>query len=192
VSLSAPPRIPVDDPAVERSRDPADRDWIEVGRMSPSAITIGTVLVTILLGFIAVVVYGYSLVRLATGSMSPAYPADSVLIVRDVPAASVAVGDVVTVTRDGTIPITHRVVSVDPRGGDWADLVLRGDANTADDPDPYRVQRVGLVVAGVPFGGSALVGLQSPLGLGIATVVVALLMLWAWWPRRERGRHLRS
>jgi signal peptidase len=82
------------------------------------------------------------------------------------------------------VPITHRVVDAGVRPG-GVELVLRGDANASVDPQPYRVQRVGLVLAGIPFGGSALATLQSPVGLGVATVGVALLVLWAWWPRRH-------
>src|SRR5687767_8784626 len=117
--------------------------------------------------------------------MSPAFPADSVLLVRDVPARDVGIGDVVTVTRDGAVPITHRVVAAEPAGNATA-LTLRGDANDVDDPEPYRVSRVGYVIGGIPFGGGALAAVQSPLGLGAATAIVALLVLWAWWPRRER------
>lgn len=133
---------------------------------------------------VAVLAFGFSVVRLATGSMTPTYPADSVLLVRDVPADEVGPGDVVTVSRDGAIPITHRVVTANP-GPAGVELVLRGDANDADDPEPYHVRRVGLVVGGIPFGGAALAAIQSPLGLGGATVLVAGLVLWAWWPRRE-------
>jgi signal peptidase len=146
---------------------------------------IATIVVVILVGVLG---FGLGVVRLATGSMTPAYPADSVLIVRDVDAAGVAPGDVVTVTRDGAVPITHRVVSADPRPG-GVELVLRGDANATVDPQPYRVQRVGLVVAGIPFGGSVLAAVQSPVGFAVATIGVALLVLWAWWPRR-RPLHL--
>ncbi|MGV3714015.1 signal peptidase I [Pseudolysinimonas sp.] len=133
--------------------------------------------------------FGLSLVRLATGSMTPTYPAESILLVQNVPAAEVAVGEVVTVSRDGTVPITHRVVATDPRGS-GAELVLRGDANAVDDPDPYQVARVGRVVGGIPFGGGLLAAVQSPIGLGIAGSGVAGLILWAWWPRREPGAHV--
>lgn len=142
---------------------------------------IGVIVATILVGVFG---FGLGVVRLASGSMTPTYPTDSLLIVRDVDAGSVVPGDVVTVTRDGAIPITHRVVSSEPRSG-GAELVLRGDANDTADPQPYQVQRVGLVLGGIPFGGAALATLQSPVGLGIATVAVALLVLWAWWPRRQ-------
>jgi signal peptidase I, archaeal type len=154
----------------------------------------GALAVLLLVAALVVVLvggFGVSLVRLATGSMSPTYPADSVLLVQSVPAASVAPGDVVTVSRDGKVPITHRVVSVTP-GGTGAELVLRGDANDVDDPEPYHVVRVGRVIAGVPFGGAALAAVQSPLGLGIATMLVAGIALWAWWPRREPGAHVRE
>lgn len=162
-----------------------------VGPTSVAALA-GLALVAIAVA-VAVIGLGISLVRLATGSMTPTYPTDSVLIVRSVPASDVEVGDIVTVSRDGLVPITHRVVSVMPVGASGgAELVLRGDANTADDPEPYQVARVGLVLGGIPFGGSVLVALQSPIGLGIATVAVCGLLLWAWWPRREPGAHVRE
>jgi signal peptidase len=160
-----------------------------------SSVRSGTVVAAVALFLAAAIItvlgFGVSVVRLETGSMSPTFPADSMLLVRSVPAEQVEVGDVVTVSRDGTVPITHRVVSVIPRGS-GAELVLRGDANTVDDPEPYQVARVGLVIGGIPFGGGALVAVQSPPGLGVATVVVATLVLWAWWPRRAPGAHVRE
>jgi signal peptidase len=178
------------DAARERER-PTSADPSGVRPTSIAALA-GLALIAIAVT-IAVVGLGVSLVRLATGSMTPGYPADSVLVVRSVPAADVAVGDIVTVSRDGLVPITHRVMAVTPVGvSGGAELVLRGDANTADDPEPYQVARVGLVLGGIPFGGSVLVALQSPVGLGVSTVVVCGLLLWAWWPRREPGVHVRE
>ena len=147
-------------------------------------VALGGVAVVVAAILVGVLGFGLGVVRLATGSMTPTYPTDSLLIVRDVAASSVVTGDVVTVTRVGAVPITHRVVSSDPGLG-GAELVLRGDANDTVDPQPYQVQRVGLVLGGIPFGGAALATLQSPVGLGTATVAVALLVLWAWWPRRQ-------
>jgi signal peptidase len=151
-------------------------------------IAVGGIAAIVVAVLVGVLGFGLGVVRLATGSMTPAYPADSLLLVRDVDARTVEPGDVVTVTRDGAVPITHRVVNSELRPG-GVELVLRGDANSTVDPQPYRVPRVGLVLGGIPFGGSALAAVQSPLGLGAATVVVALLVLWAWWPRR-RALHL--
>ncbi len=55
---------------------------------------------------------GYSLMMFKTGSMSPTIPAGSVALVQRIPASEIVVGDVVTVDRAGTLPITHRVTSV--------------------------------------------------------------------------------
>ena len=147
-------------------------------------VAVGGIAVIVAAILIGVLGFGLGVVRLASGSMAPTYPTDSLLVVRDVDAGSVVPGDVVTVTRDGAIPITHRVVGSERRPG-GVELVLRGDANDTPDPQPYQVQRVGLVLGGIPFGGAALATLQSPVGLGVATVAVALLVLWAWWPRRQ-------
>jgi signal peptidase len=178
---------------------PADRTSDGEGRTrtSPSATLVAALALFLVTGVITLMGFGISLVRLSTGSMSPTFPADSILLVRSVPAAQVQPGDVVTVSRSepggerGAVPITHRVVSVLPMSS-GAELVLRGDANTADDPEPYQVARVGLVLGGIPVGGGMLAAVQSPVGLGLATVIVALLVLWAWWPRREPGAHVRD
>ena len=184
--------VPVQAAVAEHQGSAARRDDGEGRtRMAPSLTVVAALALILVCGVITIAGFGFSFVRLATGSMSPTFPADSILLVRSVPAASVQVGDVVTVSRDGSVPITHRVTSVLPTTS-GAELVLRGDANTADDPEPYQVAKVGLVLGGLPVGGGALVALQSPLGLGVATVVVALLVLWAWWPRREPGAHVKE
>jgi len=146
-------------------------------------------LVAGIVGIVAVLVWlaplaGIHLVALATGSMTPTYPAGSVLLVRDVVAADVAVGDVVTVTRADGASVTHRVTSIAVDEGATA-LTLRGDANPVDDRAPYLAERVGLVVGGVPVGGDLLVGLRGPwIGIVLA-VLVSLLVLWTWWPSRS-------
>ena len=75
-----------------------------------------------LLGVIAILVtiapfFGWTVVRLATGSMTPTFPTDSLLITHSVSAADVSVGDVVMVQRPGQLPITHRVVAMKPGAG---------------------------------------------------------------------------
>lgn len=126
-----------------------------------------------------------SIVLFSTGSMSPELPAGSVALVRELPATQVRPGDVVTVDRPGALPITHRIVASRLVGHGRVELVLRGDANAADDPEPYVVNRVRVLVAGVPFGANEVAALSSPLALGGATVGCALLVGWAFWPRRN-------
>jgi signal peptidase len=146
-----------------------------------------------LLGVIAVLVtiapfFGWTVVRLATGSMTPTFPTDSVLITHSVQATDVSVGDVVTVQRQGALPITHRVVGMTPSSGSLEQLTLKGDANMTKDPAPYTVRTVGLVTAGVPWGGQVFADLRSTPGLAGLTVFAALVVLWAWWPSRPTPR----
>nr|WP_281728342.1 signal peptidase I [Cellulomonas denverensis] len=139
-----------------------------------------------------VVTLNLGLIVFRTGSMSPAIPTGSAALVRTLPAEQVQVGDVVTVPSPvGPLPVTHRVVSVEPLADGSTRLVLRGDANDAPDPFPYDVTEVRRVVAHAPGVGVALVRLHDPRALGTITVLVAGVILWALWPPRrsapERG-----
>lgn len=136
---------------------------------------------------IAAEVFGVSIILFSTGSMSPTIPAGSAALVRETPAGEVVVGDVVTVDRPGALPVTHRVVAVQGTGP-TRELTLRGDANPVDDPSPYTVEKVRLVIASVPAIAPAIAAAGSPAILGTVTVLVAGLVTWTFWPRAAR-RH---
>lgn len=128
---------------------------------------------------------GYSLILFKTGSMAPAIPAGSVALVQQVAATDVHVGDVVTVERPGALPITHRIrVIEDGPSDDERVLILRGDANAVDDPLPYTVRDVRIVRGSVPYIAPAVALLGNPLVLGGITIGAAVLVSWAFWPRR--------
>ncbi|HEY1105973.1 MAG TPA: S26 family signal peptidase, partial [Agromyces sp.] len=79
---------------------------------------------------VAAGVFQVGIVLFRTGSMGPTIPAGSAALVREVPASSLAVGDVVTVDRPGRLPVTHRIVAIDDGSGpELRRLTLRGDAN---------------------------------------------------------------
>lgn len=134
---------------------------------------------------IAAEVFGISIILFSTGSMSPTIPAGSAALVREIPASEVAVGDVVTVDRPGALPVTHRVVAVDGAGSTRA-LTLRGDANPVDDPSPYEVGHVRLVIASVPGLAPVIAAAGEPVVLGTVTVLIAGVVTWAFWPRSAR------
>jgi signal peptidase len=130
---------------------------------------------------------GLSLIVVTTGSMSPTIPAGSVVVSERVPATSVRTGQIVTVPRPGaSLPVTHRVVTVEPVAGDSAarQFTLRGDANETDDRDQYVVREAGLVLAAAPALGSALQAASTPAARGLAVAVVGLLVTWTFWPAR--------
>lgn len=79
----------------------------------------------------------YRTLTMLTGSMTPAFPTGSVVVVSPQPVEDLRAGQVITFhapTPDRRV-VTHRVVSVD-RSGATPVVVTKGDANAA--PDPWR------------------------------------------------------
>ncbi len=145
-----------------------------------------------LLSLIAAIIahfWGLSIILFSTGSMSPTIPAGSAALVQRVPASEVKVGDVVTVERKDALPITHRVTSVRPSdtvAGGYV-ITMKGDANLSEDAAPYQVTEVRRVLYSVPGVAQTIARLRSPYVIGGLTIVAALLVTWAFWPRRPSG-----
>lgn len=161
----------------------------------PSVVSrVGDVLVNIaaVLGAVCIVAtiaaffFGVNIAMFKTGSMSPTIPTGAAAVSVRIDAADAKTGDVVTVSRgEGKLPVTHRVVETMPTGDGGAALILKGDANTANDPFPYQVQTVNRVVWSMPGLGSQLARLQQAPILGVVTVFAALLVTWAFWPKKS-------
>ena len=120
-----------------------------------------------------------------SGSMEPGVRTGSMVLVRDVPATSLQPGDVAAVKRPDGTTVTHRVVAVS-REGALAQLVLKGDANKAQDADPVTAHTAGLLVWNVPAVGRAAAWTASAQGgfaLGSVVGGVGALSL----QRRSRG-----
>ncbi|UOQ87599.1 hypothetical protein MUN74_09720 [Agromyces endophyticus] len=136
---------------------------------------------------VAAGVFQVGIVLFRTGSMGPTIPAGSAALVREVPASSLAIGDVVTVDRPGRLPVTHRIVAIDDGSGpELRRLTLRGDANPVDDPAPYDVATARIVLFSVPGAAPVIAAFGDPLVLGSLTVGATALVVWAFWPRRPR------
>jgi signal peptidase len=63
---------------------------------------------------------------------------------------------------------------------------MRGDANPADDPEPYVITEARSVVASVPGVAQWFSGLRDPRLMGVLTLLAGGLATWAFWPRRVR------
>lgn len=150
-------------------------------------------LACILLVILAVVA-DISLIMFKTGSMSPTIPAGSLAVVREIPAADVSVGDVLTVDRPGSLPVTHRVTSVSGTG-ETRTITMRGDANDFEDPSPYTISEARRVIFAIPGLAHVVVWFSNPWVLGALTLATSALVTWAFWPREprperaSRGRH---
>lgn len=96
-------------------------------------------------------VFGFQLYNVLTGSMEPEIPVGSVVVVKEMDAAGLETGDIITYTGgglSGSEIVTHRVVENDTA---QESLTTKGDANAAEDPDPVGYgQVVGKVVRTVP------------------------------------------
>lgn len=129
-------------------------------------------------------VFDITLIMFKTGSMSPTIPTGSLAVVREVPADSVEVGDVVTVDRGvSELPVTHRVVSARTQDNGITILDLKGDANASADPAVYEVTTVRKVLWHVPGLARVIVYFSNPLVLGAITLTMAALVVAVFWPR---------
>lgn len=133
-------------------------------------------------------IFSITLIMFKTGSMSPTIPAGSVALVREVPASEVSIGDIVTIDRPADLPVTHRVVSIEPMtNGQWS-IIMKGDANEQNDPLPYEVVKLRQTLGHVPGLANFIVSMGSPWVMGSLTLAASVLVTWAFWPR-SRGRH---
>lgn len=122
---------------------------------------------------------GYQVMVITGGSMEPTYHLGSALLLKELPADEIAVGDAVTFTSiEGTLT-THRVISMPHRQGEQY-LQTQGDANEEPDPNFVPVGAVvGTPVTHLPYGGYVTSFLLSPLGrlLVFGPPLAALLMV---------------
>ncbi|MFF1530472.1 signal peptidase I [Cellulomonas sp. NPDC058312] len=173
-------------PPADRSRSTALR---VLDRVQKTLLDVGAVLGTISVVVVVLcLVTGVRPAVVVSGSMAPGIPVGALTVARSVDAASVAVGDVVTLPRqDGEGLVTHRVIEVAPGAeGGATELRLQGDANAEPDARAYTVDRVGLVLGSVPHLGRLVLGLQQ----NVVAVVAGLLVLTAvaTFPTSRRGR----
>ncbi|RBP68119.1 signal peptidase I [Brevibacterium sanguinis] len=165
-----------------RSKGPID--WLGGVLLNLLAVLGVVCIVLVILGIVSNV----SIMMFRTGSMSPTITAGSIAFVREIPAEEMAVGDVVTVDRGpDVLPVTHRVISIldtDEQTG-AVTFEMRGDANEAKDPEPYVAESVRRVMFSVPGLAPIIQEFRNPYVLGGITVGASLLVVWAFWPRRD-------
>lgn len=103
-------------------------------------------------------IFGYSTAVVASGSMEPALSVDDLILNHT--QDSYEKGDIITF-QNGDSLTTHRIVEVTEEG-----YVTQGDANNTPDLDVVQANAVvGRVVWSIPYVGSALAFLKTPLGM---------------------------
>lgn len=126
-------------------------------------------------------VLGYSVFRVMTGSMEPAIPEDSLLVVKKTPPEEIVPGDVISFfspdpALEGAVN-THRVVRIEEENGKYL-FITKGDANVIEDiypPDDSLL--VGRVVFQSYGFGKAVSLLSNPLVFGTIILLPLLIIL---------------
>ncbi len=129
---------------------------------------------------------GFYPMVVVSGSMEPALPIGSLILVEHAVASDLVPGQIVTVRKEADTLLTHRYVgSVHTEDGHA--LILKGDANNAADPLPVAADTlVGVFVASVPAVGYAFWAIRQPGGLLILGALLAGTLLLRRHLRRSR------
>lgn len=162
-------------------------------------IAVAVVLAPFILYAIPQVVGGSHSYIVRSGSMEPAIPLGSVVIIQPVDPSHVKKGDIITFENEeisqkegseDTNRVTHRVVKI-RKNSEKLEFKTKGEAN--EDPDPGWVkedQLVGKVMFSVPKLGYVLSWAGSKYGYFLLLLIPAALIVIneAWKIRKELGK----
>lgn len=128
-------------------------------------------------------VFGYSVLIIASPSMTGAIEAGDAIIIKN--SDSYAVGDVITYfPADESFSVTHRIVRTE---GDK--FYTKGDANPSEDPDPVLIEQIaGKVAVKLNKVGYFIEWLKSPAGIIFAATFIVLLILIIVIEDKRRGK----
>lgn len=109
-----------------------------------------------------------------TGSMQPAIPVGSVILVKPVDTNALKEGDIICFKKTHQEQsITHRIVEITYKG-----FITKGDTN--EDPDPFMVERkdvIGRIVFTIPYLGYLSYFVKTPIGFTLLIVVPAIIVI---------------
>jgi signal peptidase I len=124
---------------------------------------------------------GRQTIVIGGGSMEPAVPLGSAVIIKPVDASALAVGDIVSLKAGPQNALyTHRIVAViDRPDGRW--VQTKGDANADQDPTLVHASAVvGRTEMVIPLAGYLIVLLSIPAGVLFLIGLAASLLAGAW------------
>lgn len=137
---------------------------------------IATFLVIFLVFYRPVALWGDTLYEpVYTGSMEPAIPVGSIVVIKPVNPETLKVGDIICFKIEAESPttVTHRIINITNDG-----FITQGDAN--EDPDPWTVKKqnvVGKVIAIIPYFGYLGHFVRTPIGFALLIIVPATLLI---------------
>lgn len=135
-------------------------------------------LVGVILFFFLPRILHWDLQVVRSGSMEPALPVGSVVLIRPLEAESISVGDIITYRQQGSPDfVTHRVAEV-LEGEDGPSFRTKGDANEEADTPPVPADSVaGRVWVDIPYLGHAAQYARQPWGILLLVGVPGLIII---------------
>lgn len=109
---------------------------------------------------------GYKPFIVLTGSMEPVFYSGDLVMVKEVEADSLQVGDVIAF-REGTAVITHRIVQVEGADQELR-FITKGDNNNVNDRRPVTVEQLeGVYLYRISKLGNFAMFMQTPVGMAL-------------------------
>jgi signal peptidase len=108
-----------------------------------------------------------------TGSMEPAIPVGSVVVIKPVDPETLKIGDIICFKLSQPTSITHRIINITDQG-----FITKGDANNA--PDQWIVKNenvIGKAIFTIPFIGYVGYFVRTPTGFILLIVIPASLII---------------
>ena len=111
---------------------------------------------------------GFGIANVLSGSMEPTFSKGSLLIVKE--GKEIKLGDIVVYQSNSNL-IVHRVIEINDD-----QITTKGDANNAND-EPFNKEMIkGIVVCSIPYLGSFLHWLRTPIGMTLFIVILFLMI----------------
>jgi len=153
-----------------------DKDSYTVFQAITNFISTFLAAVAVIIAVILIIVrvMGLQAFNVETASMTPAYPVNTLVVVKNVDAAQITQGDVITyvLNEDGVL-VTHRVIDVDKENQTF---ITKGDANNTKDPNPVLWgNMVGKVVFSLPYVGAPVQALTAEENRTKVIITIAVL-----------------
>ena len=109
-----------------------------------------------------------------TGSMEPAIPVGSVVVIKPANPETLQTGDIICFKLpEPATTVTHRIFNITSEG-----FITKGDAN--EDPDQWIVRKenvIGKVIAVIPFVGYLGYFVRTPIGFTLLIIIPASLII---------------
>jgi len=110
-----------------------------------------------------------------TGSMEPAIPVGSVVVIKLANPETLKIGDIICfkVSESATTTVTHRVSNITDEG-----FITKGDAN--EDPDQWIVKKenvIGKAIFTIPYIGYIGYFVRTPVGFILLIIIPATLII---------------